>query len=278
LPTRRYGKMAAQKKKIDAKKVTKSKHTNDHDVDYWLYKTTKKATTMPKNTPGDHHKNICFSGLVGKIRNRKKKPNRLLYHMEDDKSIGPKLTLKEKREFVKISRKHGLLPSYVKYEWIGKEKMKLVLDITDLSPSLLYAYLCNFRYIREDPGFVRAVVYLINDKKMDFHIAYALCHRICLTFSAHTVLDYISQYMEETDPNKIEIDVKYMAAIYRYLKDPKKYDKRSVYDGGSFDCQDSIERACKVPGSVDATKFFTKKLAAAIRGSDQKLRAFIKGA
>jgi len=274
--------MAAQKKKklIDTKKVCKAKHTSNHLVDYYLYKT-KKPLQMPKGKPGDHGTGVCFSSLLSNIRNRDKTPNRVLYIMEDDDDgnlLDPPLSIKEKKEFIKISRKHQLLPDYVKYDWIGENGVsRIVLDISDMSPSLLYAYLCHFRYIREDPGFVRALVYLVNTKKMDFYIAYALAHRVCLAWGGHTVLDYLISYPDTNDPNSMSLNLRFAAGTYRYFNDPKKYDDRVITQGGNFNCQSTIRSACKKNTTLKKVEsFFSKKMAEAIRLTDGKIEKAAK--
>ena len=268
-------------RKIDVEKVSpKYKHTVNHHVDYYLYNTKKKDIEMPEDTPGKHCTGVCFSGLIRYYRGEEPRPNRLLYVMKDDKN-NLQLTLEEKRDFVKLSHKYSLLPKYFKYEWVGEDKVsRIVLDITDISPSLLYAYLCNFRYIREDPGFVRALVYLVNTRKMDFYVAYILASKVCLSHGGHTVVRPIRNYMEKvSNPNNIKLSVARMAGVHRYFNDPKKYDKRSLEGAdnwAAFNCQTSIEKACTVSSEIDSSKAFSAKLAEAIRLSNAKLEKALK--
>lgn len=269
------------RQEICVEKVSpKYTHTNNHHVDYYLYKTNKTGIRMPKGTPGKHCTGVCFSGLHRYYKEKEPRPNRLLYVMHDDEH-NLKLTLKEKREFVKLSRKHNLLPKHFKYEWVSKDSVsRIVLDITNASPSLIYGYLCNFRYIREDPGFVRALVYLVKTKKMDFYVAYVLASRVCLSHSGHTVIEPVRAYMEKKgDPNNVELSVARMAGVYRYFKDPKKYDKRTLksVDGwDNFNCQISIAKACTVGFKINSSKAFSAKLAEVIRLSDAKIRGASK--
>lgn len=262
--------------KISETKVSpKYNHTKNHHVDYYLYKVKKAGVVLPEDKPGQHCSGYCFSGLMRCYRKAVEKPNRLLYIMPDDNG-NIKLTLKEKREFAKLSRKHGLLPKYFKYEWIGKDRVsKIVLDLKDLPMSLIYAYLCNFRYIREDPGFVRALVYLVNTRKMNFYVAYVLASRICLSHGGHAVIEPIRPYMDKTgDPNNISLNVSRMVALYRYLRNPKKYDKRTLDTTGEwadYNCQISITSACRLHLETKSTNAFNNKLTEIIKMGDAKI-------
>jgi hypothetical protein len=268
----------AQSSIISKEKVSsKTKHTENHDVDYYLYREEGKRVTMPEGTKGYHVNGYCFSAFlrtVRQLRNGGEDPNRILYVMPDDKG-NIRLTLKEKKEYIKMLRRHKLLPGYVRYGWVGKDVSKLVLNIENMSPSLAYGYLSNFRYIREDPGFVRALVYLVNTKEMNFYAAYVLASKVCLSWKGHTVLDLIREYMQSPDPNKVGIPVQKIVALYRYFHRPEKYDKRVVGKAsGNFNCQSTINSACSLGHGwyIVAKNAFDRKLEKIVKmRSDKKI-------
>ncbi len=255
------------RKQIDVEKVSpKYRHIVGHKVDYWLYTAKEKTVAPPKGEepPGLHCTGVCFSRFKEKFDEASQKPNRIYYPMPTDpKNL--KLTLKEKQEYVKMCRKNHLLPKYFKYDWMGEEESKIVLDISDIPPSLVYAYLCNFRYVREDPGFVRALVYLVNTKEMNFYVAYVLTSKVCLFHGGHVVLEPIRGYLESSsDPNDVNISVARMAGLYRFVRDAKKYDNRTMYsEGKSYDfwqCNKTIKSACKASINIHVKNAFSPKL------------------
>lgn len=255
-----------------------AKHIVDHKVDYYLYHEDRDKVVMPKDLPGKHFSGYCFSNLIDYCATTKG-VNRILYVMEDDEK-NTRLSLREKKEFVKLCRKHKLLPSYFKYDWVGEDVSRIVIKLDGVSPSLLYAYLSNFRYIREDPGFVRALVYLVRTKKLNFHAAYVLASKCCLSHGGHSVIDYIRGYMEKLDIYKVPIPINKMIAVYRFFNFPKKYDERVICHvfKTRFHCGGTINQACSIAANwhIKIEQALDYRLEKLVKLEDEDVLGFAK--
>jgi hypothetical protein len=236
--------------KIDPAIVSPNyKHTANHKVEYFLYEETGKKITLPKtDPPGCPITGVCFSELINNYVSKKQKPNKVFLKLNDDLKSSVKLNLEEKKGWIKTSRRYKMLPHYVKYEWVNETTNLLVLDISKIQPALLYLYLCNFRYLREDPGFVRAVLHLVNKKKLNFFLAYLLASRVCTEHSGHSVMPDVRNYVEQPDPNNVDVNIGHAFGLLRFIKDPAIYDGRFMQmmkDGNSYgwNCTSTIIRA-----------------------------------
>lgn len=252
---------------IDSKIVsTKYRHTGSHKVRYFLYKHDGDKVSVPKETDGGEKltdypeakfiTGVCFSGLLRGAADGE--CNRLYYPMPDDEN-NIRLTLDEKKEFIRLCKQNKLLPSYVRLNWIRENESKLVLDLEGITVSLLYMYVCTFRYIREDPGFVRALVYLVKKKGANFFSAYVLASKVCLSAGGHATLsnNNLRAYMKGSNPDTAPIDTRFIMGLYMYVNSPEEYDKRKVGDGKDhmFDCNITVDKvAAKVKSRTLAGK------------------------
>lgn len=283
------------KKWIDDEIVSlKYRHTSNHKVKYCVYydgkKYGKKNIYVPKNPVKEFKtemiNGICFSGLLRAIEDMSfdgKRANRFYAVIMSTHKIG--LTLKEKKSWVKIAKRNRLLPPYFGLNTAKNDTF--VLDLTDLTPSLLYCYFSTFRFIREDPGFVRAMVYLVEELKIDFFMAFVFATRICMTHIGHSVVKGVKTYpyTEEGNIEKVPLQVSSMIGLRRFIRNPKKYDERTVHlkdthkYSSNYNCQGAIYKACGrgVGFRLNAGHFKNDFLRKAIRTtSDEKAVEYLK--
>lgn len=238
---------------IDPKIVKAGEH-GDNRVEYYLYEDGRTSEDGTPYIPKDPEKEfkatkrtgVCFSGLISNIR--REKCNRIYYHMTQTKDAKDLLSDGEGLAWVELVRKHGMLPKHIEPAQ-AVENGIIVLDLTDYTPSQLYIYLSIFRYLREEPVFVKAMVYLAVEKGMDFYAAFLLASKKCIQYSGHHVIyTYRNYYRDVSDLEQTEIPLNTIIGLRRFVQDPAEYDKRKVCkksdDGGygSFKCNDSIRK------------------------------------
>lgn len=240
--------MAKAKAKIDAKVLNPNyAHGNNH-VEYYVWKRKGKFDPKKKMPEGlDKRTGVCFSSLMSYIY--KEKANRMHYKMDRDPGAAKiaKITEQQEKEWIKLCIKHKLLPNYVT---IGIIKGGMTLDISDMNPSQLYMYLCSLRYIREEPGFVKSILYLVKEHNMHFFTAFVLASKVAIDSIGHHILDISRSmgdfYGEKTVNDLEQIPLHYMVGLFRYTRNPHKYDKRKITDNGSFNMNTTIGKICDV--------------------------------
>lgn len=261
-----------EKELIDEKIVSnKYTHTKKHVVEYYLYRDEGHDCTYIPNDPAKEFKAskrspICFSALTRELNQEKrdgKRYNRICYKVTDDLENPVTLTMKEKVSWIKIAKEHKLLPPHIK-PYTAKNG-KMVLDLEKCVPAQAYGYLATLRFIREDPGFVRAMVYLVTKRNVNFYTAYVLCHRICLTQAGHAVISVHRPYMSNEKLKDVDLPIHQMAGLYRFFKDPATYDKRNMYwnedgYGGYYNCNSIIGNISKIKYSCRTKDLFNPDL------------------
>lgn len=242
---------------IDPKIVCGYSH-GDNSARYCTCKEEVAAEVIKDN---DLKKGWCFSDLLGMLKTNDT-DDRIYYKMEEDTNDRVKLIDEEKHRWIGLCVNHGTMPDYITVEDIDKKIM--VLKITeDLTPSLIFIYLCCFRYYREDPGFIRAVVYLVDKCGMNYYAAFVFATKICMSYDLHHILTGIRKYGETPKLEGTTVCLSSIIGLSRFIKDPKKYDTRgprSHKGGGSFNqfqCAATIEGissiryGCKVQDLFD---------------------------
>jgi len=174
-----------------------------------------------------------------------------------------------------MAKKNKLLPSY--FNLSAAEDGIFVLDISDISPSLLFCYLATFRFIREDPGFVRAMIYLVKTLEINFYAAFVLATRVCLTQGAHSIVSGIRPYMDRAkDVEKVSIKLSEIVGLRRFVRNPKKYDERPLETapcgyGSDYCCNSTIAEAAKgIKHSCTAEFFKAPSFLKALKASSNK--------
>jgi len=221
----------------------------------------------------------CFSDLLGMLEN-KKSHDRVYYRMEED-SGQTKLTSEEKYRWISLCVKHKTMPKYVVEEDVDK-KIMIVEISEDIPPSLLFVYLCCFRYFREDTGFIRAIVYLVDKCEMNYYAAFVLASRICMNYDLHHCLNVTRQYGEKFDMNKVTAPLHQMIGLVRFISDPKKYDTRGPKDckanGGfnQFRCANTIQEISKIKHDCLIQDLFDDNIVKAIiSSSDEESKIYL---
>jgi len=225
-------------------------------------------------------KGWCFSDLLKMLTN--KEHNKIYYKMEEDGKQSVKLTKTEKHKWVELCVKHKTMPEYITKDDIDKKIMTIDVEDENITPSLIFIYLCCFRYFREDPGFIRAVVYLVKKCKMNYYAAFVFASRACLNYDLHHILSIVRRYSEKFDVYKITVPLNVIIGLSRIVNGPKKYDKRGPRDyksGGGFNqfrCADNIHSISKTKYDCSLQDLFDKNiLKAIISSSDETSKKYL---
>lgn len=265
-----------QKRKgwIDTEIVSSSySHTNSHYVEYYAYHDERDHIYIPEDPEKEfgaiRRTPICFASLRRELREKSsgRYMNRILYRVTETKN-SVNLSSKEKRMWIKIARKNLLLPPYVSLATARDGKM--VLNIENSPPALIYSHLAALRLIREDPGFIRAMVYLVTEHKVNFYAAFVLCHGICLSHSGHGIISYYRRYLDSTEPEEANLPIYLMIGLRRFLRDPTKYDKRATHDCSDYRCNKTIGDISKIKQRCKAKTLFDPNLVKAIEADSDK--------
>lgn len=223
-------------------------------VTYYCYYEAGKSTKNMPYIPDDpvnefnavEQTSICFAGLLNILREADEPYNRILYHMQVDPTT-IKLSLKEKRRFIELSVLNKMLPKYVTPDTIlNDNEGKMVLMIEDFSPSQLYVYLSQFRYIREAPGFVRSIVYLCDKHNFNFYAAFVVASATAIDTPVHHILNFYKKYgITSASIDKLNIPLSYAVGLSRFVKNPRLYDTRSITASG-YQAAARIEAICSL--------------------------------
>jgi len=220
-------------------------HAYQHGDNSAKYCTCKKEAVAEKTKADDLKRDWCFCSLLSMLK-KNDEDDRIYYKMEEDEHCKIKLTNQEKHRWIELCVANKTMPDYITIE--DADKKIMVLEITeDLTPSLIFIYLCCFRYYREDPGFIRAVVYLVDKCEMDYYAAFVLATRVCMGYDLHHFLTRIRRYGDKPKIEDVVVNLNDIIGLSRFLRDPKKYDSRSARShksGGSFNqfqCASTIE-------------------------------------
>ena len=236
--------------KIDPKRVNKNWCCHSNGVEYYLYRDDKHG---PEYIPEDAVKEFqaekktgaCFSQVGSSMQYYKelhrKWPNRLYYRMVQDRE-DPELTIEEKERWIVLSRENGFLPSYaLSYGMLEEKATVMVVDLDDgtINPPLLYIYLSTLRHVREKPGFVKSVLYLVDELGMDYYAAAIYASKAVVTGDGHHYTNGVRPYgAKDACTDSLEINASDVAGLFRMINNPKMYDKRKIKDlvKGSWQC------------------------------------------
>lgn len=203
-----------------------------------------------KNRSAFRTRAACFSGLVGEIYRRTLGHSKLKYNRLFCKSayVSKKtfLTPEQVEEWVELSRKHKMLPEYIKADYINQKK-NVVFDISELLMSILYIYICVYRNIYEHPSFVKTVLNLIREFDMNYYIAYVMASKLCFTYgTGHHPIYTVALYGKlDEQPSDMEIPIHDMIGLYRFISDPKRYTNKTKHNNG-FNCGEIIDGITKI--------------------------------
>ncbi len=199
-------------------------------------------------------------------------PNRVYYKAVKDKIATPKLAESEKHKWIVMCKENKMLPDYVPLSTAKTEEV--VLDLDNLTPSILYLYLSSVRNLTETPGFVRGMIRLVSKLQMNFFVAYVFLSNIFITNAGHHIISRSKSYgykAKDPKPEKMtKISVDLMIGIRRMVNDPLKHDERLLFnrkgkcDWQSFNCNTSIENISKIIYEANAQELFNEHLVKAV--------------
>ena len=257
--------------------IVSSKYTHGYNnVDYYCYYESGKSTRNKPYIPKDPVKEFnskslcakaCFADLISTIHGTNY--NRVLYHMKIDEGQPVKLLVKEMRRFVELAVEYKLLPPYITPESITNRKEgRIVIMLEGLTISQVYMYLTTFRYLREDTGFVKAILYLHDELDMNFYAAFVLGSHICMSDSLHHIIDKVRRYGGENDPNNLRIPFHVIAGLSRFARYPKSNDDRILLRVNNkhpkFNTTEIIQQISKIDVYLKAQELFDPKIERAI--------------
>ena len=258
------------------KKVPKNKGKVDYNVTYGYYTDPRPRLLVPNVTQigkqfgGNTFTHVCFAGLNSHLKG--KDFNRAYVEFKHYPKTLPRLSENEKRKWVVLLKEHGLLPEYFKQTWIKKNKYVIKLNSENISISLLYAYLSGPRYVRDDPSFVRSVLIMMKHG-VNFYLAFVFASKLHIHNSGHHIMAVpgfpgLSSCKDPKAVLNTTFDVRHAIGLKRYIEDPMKWDKRSVFSGARWECQDKIESATKISVNVKGADIFNASLIKAVESDD----------
>jgi hypothetical protein len=207
--------------------------TNPMDTTYIIY-SEKNNKIDTKLIPLVSEKNnnsfkvvstACFSGLdyaIGKVEN----PNRLVYYLKKS-FVKPDLTEKEIFDYIQICKKYKVLPRYINKYMV--ENLCPVIRFKEPNKSLLYIYLCALRMLQEYPSFPKVLMLLVNQYKLDFHVAWCIASEHCVSSTGHNFISIYPTYGVLNLSTKF-IPLYWIYGFKKYMSNPDKYDSRRFTD------------------------------------------------
>lgn len=257
-------------------------HANNQ-VTYYCYheegKSTKNRPYIPedpvKEFKASKHRYVCFSQLLNILKDGGGSINRVLYHMQVASNACIKLTLDEQRRFIELSVKHRMLPKYVTPDsLISETEGKIVIMLEDLTPSLLYMYLSQYRYLREDPGFIRSILHLYDRIGFGFYAAFVIASRVSIDYTAHHFLTLQRRYGDgdKNNVNNTTIPFSTVVGLSRFVRRPHDYDDRKLTSNkNQYEASDRIESICKIEEELKPYELLEPLIKRAVSGMTDKI-------
>jgi len=216
-------------------------------------------------------KGICFNNnLRQKLVDEK--ITRVYVGLDGCTKPVPKITSEEKRQWIKLAKKHNLLPKYVKEAWVDKGKYVINLNVKGMSPSLLYSYLSVIRYIRDETAFVKSILIMV-DHGVNYYIAFVFASRMYIHNTGHHIINVGRTYPHINIEKPVEmlginLEVGTAASLKRYFDNPGKWDKRKVSDiqKSGWNCHTKIRSAAKSSAIVKVSKLFDPSIIKTVMG------------
>lgn len=183
--------------------------------------------------PVKARRRVCYGTLSSAIKNFRKNngkhPNRLITIFKRTN----RLSSQEKKEWINLCVKYKMLPKYMSDKVIDKEAFIIKLD-NHITPSQIFLYLSVAREIWKDPGLVKTILYLVNEKHINFYVAFVAASRFCLQgTSAHCT--WVSRNYIDKDANmNSTIPLHVAIGLKRFASNPKRYDNRKFVGSSSL--------------------------------------------
>jgi len=211
---------------------------NSYDVNYILYIDKDKGTKIYedpiKTHSGEKNTNHACFGRLGYMLSNKANPkyNRLIYILKSKRKPAVSNTIPSlniRKSYVDLCIKYKTLPSYIELSNIKLNKYVIKLDDKNLTPSLLYIYLCSLRMIQECPLFVKNMVNLVHKHNISFYLAWGISSKLSTSNTAHNLAYFGSSGgITSNNLNHVHINIKKCRGLARYLQNPRKYDTKKM--------------------------------------------------
>lgn len=232
---------------FDIEKVICNQNEPSYRVRYYVYKDNTPYTEYFTKEMFEH-KNLkykknnstaCFSQLSSMLCDFANKheewPNRLLFlcNFEHYNNTIDCATYDERLWWITTCKKYKLLPDYIGIEFVRTGNF--IMRISNIDLNTLYVYLSIARYLQETPHFVKAIKYLVEDKNMDFYIAFAVASRCCVSGIGHHVIPISKQYPYTSEKrnsiNNIDTyNLDEVTRLKKFLEDRESIKKTTLKD------------------------------------------------
>lgn len=207
--------------------------------------------TGEKTLITEERNHLCFGSLPNKIQKKEGHRTVLEYILKKHrfKVRDDVLSRREIAVWLRVARGAKFLPKSVGVNDLTREEEgsmdnRTTIDITDLTPSLLYIYLTVIRMIQEAPAMVRIIPSLVKGYKLDFPSAWVLTSRYTMNTPLHNFVSCAPSGYPGTNPpdiNKTEnVSLDQIIALKLLIRNPKKYDKRVVEPGMSRGAESTL--------------------------------------
>lgn len=209
--------------------MKKCKYDNQHySAHAVVYKTHEnQCGSFEQTILPEKKKDACYSGFFSRL---KSKDNRITTSIEIQEQKY-RLNKDEAERWIDLCMENDLLPNYIAKQNLFDENFKkatIVLDIEEKFQGIIYVCLDSFRKLREDPGFIKAMLYMCDEKDVDFYIAYVIATHLNIRGVGHHILPFTMSGYYDTwngvSPKVLKTDVlnlKACRALYKFIHDPE---------------------------------------------------------
>lgn len=231
--------------KINPKKFNnRFQHSETHRIDYTIYKgeTVLLSEFNKAKNKRTFTKAACFGSMLSHMRESGR------YNVKYDVIRDPNATHDgfipilepiEVKKWFQITRKYRLLPKSIRF-FSKNTSQYIILNMKEWPISLSYMFLVIFRYVREDPGLVRAFVHLVDEVGIDPYAAFVAVHKCCTGTVGHSVLRQVRDYMGTT-MDKAKFDLAIARRVRKFVNDPWRYDDRDITKQHPYNLQNTID-------------------------------------
>ena len=133
------------------------------------------------------------------------------------------------------------------------------IDTLDLKT--LYIYLIIVRHLQEEPYFVRGIKYLVEERGVDFYVAFAVASRCCIGNKAHHVIPLGKQYpfsQEHNSINNVKVyNINHMFRLIKFMSGELRNKETIIKDqkiGTSIGAFNLHSTLCKIKANCNDIK------------------------
>lgn len=235
----------------------KNQHVHGYKVRFKTYNEAKMSLKKVHKAVRALETSACYSQFWNRLDNSH---THLYTMLTQDKETKIVLTEKEVMNWLDLCKKYDLLPKTLKNEdcYCKDAKdivwFKLNLFIYGRPQARVYMYIDSFRHLREDPGFIKAILYLHNECKINFYAAYVMSSHLNISGTGHhTLLISNTMYSSVNKPNVsgdtmnekgAKMNLKAVRGLYIFIKQKKAFndaDRKICKNAGKWSCNDKLQ-------------------------------------